>query len=81
MTVKRAKLKNMSGDYIYPFVDQVANMKSGGDPIKIWRGTQQEYDSILTKDSNTLYITGDMNTTVGGVTYVEIVEEAEAEEE
>ena len=77
MTVKRAKLKNMSGDYIYPFVDQVANMKSGGDPIKIWRGTQQEYDSILTKDSNTLYITGDMNTTVGGVTYVEIVDEAE----
>ena len=75
MTIKRAKLKNMDGDYIYPFVDQVGNMNEGGpSTIKLWRGTQEEYDSLEIKSSDTLYITGDMNTTVGGVTYIEITE-------
>lgn len=75
MAIKRAKLKNMDGDYIYPFIDEVGNMNEDGpSTIKLWRGTQEEYDSLESKSSDTLYITGDMNTTVGGVTYIEIAE-------
>lgn len=27
-----------------------------GEPLKIWTGTQAEYDAVTTKDSGTLYV-------------------------
>lgn len=36
-------------------VDKVKN-QNGEDTLKFWRGTVVEYESIVTKDPNTLYI-------------------------
>lgn len=30
--------------------------QNNGAPLKIWTGTQSEYDAVTTKDSGTLYV-------------------------
>lgn len=75
MATKRVLLKNKQNDYLIPYVDQVGNLNSAStDPIKFWRGTQAQYDALESKDANTLYITGDMEATINGVTFIELVE-------
>lgn len=36
------------------YASEVVNQNSSGS-LKFWKGTQTEYDAIVTKDGNTLY--------------------------
>lgn len=50
-----AKLLTVHGRYSGLATDAIANQKSG-DVLKMWRGTEAEYNAIETKDIHTIYI-------------------------
>ena len=52
---KISDLTDDTSTYPVDQADSVTNQNSGGSAIKTWTGTRQQYDTITTKDANTLY--------------------------
>lgn len=49
-------LKDSDGNIFYPVVHADGIFDSNGNNFKFWFGTQEEYEALEIKESNTIYL-------------------------